>query len=179
MSDVTVTLAGFVGTTPRLFTSQNGTAFTSFRIAATRRYLDRARGEWTDGRTLWFTVKAWRQTAENVASSLRKGDAVVVTGRLSVDEWAGAEGPRTDLVVEASALGPDLSRGTAHFAHRATRKADDDGGDAGEAGHGTAEAGTPEPGAGPEDDPFAVEPESPPADPEAQEEVAALAGATA
>ncbi|BDZ40756.1 hypothetical protein GCM10025865_00550 [Paraoerskovia sediminicola] len=126
MSDVTVTLAGFVGTTPRLFTSQNGTRFASFRIAATKRYLDRSRNEWVDGRTIWFTVKTWRQTAENVAASLRKGDAVTVTGRLAVDEWTAEDGPRTDLVVEATALGPDLVRGTAHFAHVSARRVADD-----------------------------------------------------
>jgi single-strand DNA-binding protein len=114
-SDVTVTLAGFVGTSPRLFTSESGTDYTSFRVAHTQRYHDRARGEWVDGRTTWFTVKAWRGVARNVASSLRKGDPVVVTGRLSLDEWTGPEGPRTTLVVEASALGPDLSRGEASF----------------------------------------------------------------
>ncbi|MDF2849035.1 MAG: ssb [Oerskovia sp.] len=80
-NDVTVTLAGFMGTTPKLFTSPTGNDFTSFRIASTTRYLDRSRGEWVDGRTIWFTVKAWRAMAQNVAASLRKGDAVVVTGR--------------------------------------------------------------------------------------------------
>ncbi|SDS69538.1 single-strand DNA-binding protein [Paraoerskovia marina] len=120
--DVNVTLAGFVGTTPRLFTSQNGTPFTSFRVASTKRYLDRSSNAWVDGKTIWFTVKAWRQPATNVAESVRKGDAVVVTGRLAVDEWTADDGPRTDLVVEATALGPDLTRGTARFAHTVARR---------------------------------------------------------
>ncbi|MHA7132618.1 single-stranded DNA-binding protein [Oerskovia turbata] len=122
-NDVTVTLAGFMGTTPKLFTSPTGNDFTSFRIASTTRYLDRARGEWVDGRTIWFTVKAWRAMAQNVAASLRKGDAVVVTGRLAVDEWTSPEGPRTNLVIEASALGPDLTRGRAQFSHTVHRPA--------------------------------------------------------
>lgn len=120
--DVNVTLAGFVGTTPKLFTSQTGTPFTSFRVASTKRYLDRTSNAWVDGRTIWFTVKAWRQPAKNIAESLRKGDAVVVSGRLAVDEWTAADGPRTDLVVEALSLGPDLTRGTARFAHTTTRR---------------------------------------------------------
>lgn len=122
-NDVTVTLAGFMGTSPRLFASPTGNDFTSFRIASTTRYLDRTRGEWVDGRTIWFTVKAWRSMAQNVVASLRKGDAVVVTGRLAVDEWTSPEGPRTNLVIEASALGPDLTRGQARFSptvHRST-----------------------------------------------------------
>ncbi|GIJ00331.1 single-strand DNA-binding protein [Sediminihabitans luteus] len=138
MSDVTVTLTGFVGTTPRLFTSQNGTSFTSFRIASTRRYLDRTRNEWVDGRTVWFTVKSWRSMARNVATSLRKGDAVVVTGRFAVDEWTGEDGARTDLVVEATAVGPDLARGTAQFAH--TMRRDDGDARAGRSTHGAPAA---------------------------------------
>lgn len=123
--DVTVTLSGFVATTPTLFRSQSGNDFTSFRIAQTRRYLDRERGEWVDGRTLWFTVKAWKNVARNVALSLHKGDPVVVTGRLSLDEWDGPEGPRTSLVVEATALGPDLTLGEARFARTVHRREDD------------------------------------------------------
>jgi single-strand DNA-binding protein len=127
-NDVTVTLAGFMGTNPKLFTSPTGNDFTSFRIASTTRYLDRTRGEWVDGRTIWFTVKAWRAMASNVAASLRKGDPVVVTGRLAVDEWTSPEGPRTNLVIEASALGPDLTRGRAQFQHTVHRPAQPDGG---------------------------------------------------
>ncbi|WP_431892012.1 single-stranded DNA-binding protein [Cellulosimicrobium funkei] len=123
--DVTVTLSGFVATTPTLFRSQSGNDFTSFRIAQTRRYLDRERGEWVDGRTLWFTVKAWKNTARNVALSLHKGDPVVVTGRLSLDEWDGPDGPRTSLVVEATALGPDLTLGEARFTRTVHRRDED------------------------------------------------------
>lgn len=135
--DVTVTLSGFVATTPTLFRSQSGNDFTSFRIAQTRRYLDRERGEWVDGRTLWFTVKAWKHVARNVALSLHKGDPVVVTGRLSLDEWDGPDGPRTSLVVEATALGPDLTLGEARFA-RTVHRREDDGARRGEAAGGAA-----------------------------------------
>ena len=120
--DVTVTLSGFVATTPTLFRSATGNDFTSFRIAQTRRYLDRERGEWVDGKTLWFTVKAWKNVARNVAVSLHKGDPVVVTGRLAVDEWDGPDGPRTSLVVEATALGPDLTLGEARFTRTVHRR---------------------------------------------------------
>ncbi len=131
--DVTVTFSGFVATTPTLFTSPSGTDYTSFRIAQTRRYLDRERGQWVDGRTLWFTVKAFKHVARNVATSLHKGDPVVVTGRLSVDEWTGPEGPRSSLVVEATSLGHDLTLGESRFArtvHRRDEAAPEDARDA-------------------------------------------------
>ena len=198
--DVTVTLSGFVATTPTLFRSQSGNDFTSFRIAQTRRYLDRERGEWVDGRTLWFTVKAWKNIARNVALSLHKGDPVVVTGRLSLDEWDGPDGPRTSLVVEATALGPDLTLGEARFTRTVHRRDDDaarrsEGGPADEVdGVPPAAAGTLDPtgesdaagggdaGTGPGDghgEPAPGEPvrEEPPADdPWATADVAAALG---
>nr|WP_241744549.1 single-stranded DNA-binding protein [Cellulosimicrobium arenosum] len=141
--DVTVTLSGFVATSPTLFRSESGNDFASFRIAQTRRYLDRERGEWVDGRTLWFTVKAWKSAARNVATSLHKGDPVVVTGRLALDEWTGQDGaPRTSLVVEAGALGHDLSLGESRFARTVHRR--------GPAGAESTDAGVTDDAAGTE-----------------------------
>ena len=37
-------------------------------------------------------------------------------GRFATDEWTGPDGPRTTLVMEADALGPDLTFGSSHFA---------------------------------------------------------------
>lgn len=115
-SDLTVTLVGWVGTEPKHYTGSGTTPFTSFRMANTRRYFDRGQNTWTDGRTEWFTVKVWRQAAMNAASSLRKGDPVLVHGRLSTEQWESPEGPRTSLVLEALAIGPDLTYGRASFA---------------------------------------------------------------
>jgi single-strand DNA-binding protein len=115
-SDLTVTLVGWVGTEPKHYTGPGVTPFTSFRMANTRRYFDRVQNAWTDGRTEWFTVKVWRQSAHNVASSLRKGDPVLVHGRLATEQWDGPEGQRTTLVLEALAIGPDLTYGRASFA---------------------------------------------------------------
>ncbi|GIG22831.1 hypothetical protein Cch01nite_35550 [Cellulomonas chitinilytica] len=111
-----LTLVGWIGSEVRNYPSTDGsTEFTSFRMASTRRWFDRRENVWKDGRTEWFTVKLWRQAAQNAGHSLRKGDPVVVHGRLSTEEWAAPEGPRTTLVIEASAVGHDLTFGTTHF----------------------------------------------------------------
>lgn len=114
-NELTLTLVGWVATEPKHYTGAGTTPFTSFRMASTRRYFDRAQNAWVDGRTEWFTIKAWRQQAFNVAASLRKSDPVIVHGRLATEEWTGPEGPRTSLVVEALAIGPDLTFGEAKF----------------------------------------------------------------
>lgn len=114
MKDVMVTVSGNVGNTPALHISK-GTEWTTFRVASTRRRRNE-NGDWTDGPTLWFTVKAWRAAALNVVDSVHKGDPVVVSGRLEVDEWTGPEGEsRMGLVVNASAIGVDATRGRVAF----------------------------------------------------------------
>lgn len=113
----TLTITGWLGSDVKFSPGGDGTVpFAWFRLGATRRFYDRAAGEWRDGATQWFTVKVWRHVAANVAQSLRKGDPVLVHGRFATDEWTGPDGPRTTLVIEADALGPDLTFGSSHFA---------------------------------------------------------------
>ena len=112
-----LTVVGWIGTEVRTFHEDDGgTPFTTFRLGSTRRWFDKQTGAWKDGQTEWFNVKVWRTTALNVARSLRKGDPVIVQGRLSTEEWVSEQGPRTSLVLEASALGHDLAFGSSHFA---------------------------------------------------------------
>jgi len=75
-----------------------------------------AAGEWVDGNRSFANVICWRQLAENGSICLRRGDSVVVTGRLDVRTFKGRDGQsRTVVDIEASALGPDLTRGVAQF----------------------------------------------------------------
>ena len=112
-----LTVVGWIGTDVRIHhESDGGVPFTTFRLGSTRRWFDRQAGVWRDAQTEWFNVKVWRTTALNAARSLRKGDPVIVQGVLSTEEWVGADGPRTSLVLDASALGPNLAFGSSHFA---------------------------------------------------------------
>ena len=112
-----LTVVGWIGTEVRNFhETDGGTPFTTFRLGSNRRWFDKQTGAWKDGQTEWFNVKVWRTTALNVARSLRKGDPVIVQGRLSTEEWISEQGPRTSLVLEATALGHDLAFGSSHFA---------------------------------------------------------------
>ena len=86
-----------------------------FRIAHNHRYRDQQSGEWTDGGTTYIDVSCWRSLAENVGFSLGKGSAVIVTGRLRSKERtlevAGSSEKRTFYEIEATTVGPVLSRG--------------------------------------------------------------------
>ena len=115
MNDLLITVTGWVATDPRLYVGPQGVRLTSFRLATTSRYFDRTAGAWTDGQTEWFTVRLFRAAAVLVLESIKKGQPVVVHGRLRTNEWTADSGPRTDLVIDAQALGHDLTRGIAKF----------------------------------------------------------------
>jgi single-strand DNA-binding protein len=136
MNDLIMTVNGWVATDPSQHVGPTGARLTSFRLASTSRFFDRDKGEWTDGRTEWFTVKVFRGAAITVANSIKKGQPVTVHGRFRTNEWEGEGGTRTDLVIDATSVGHDLTRGTAEF----TRAF----GDASLAGDGAAEDGAAE-----------------------------------
>jgi len=145
----TLTVTGWLGSEVRYSRGTDGaTPYASFRLRCTQRRFDRAEQVWKDGPTTWFTVKAWRHVAGNVAASLRKGDPVVVHGRLSVDEWTGPDGPRTTLVLEAQALGHDLTFGDTTFRRTASQAPAGAAGEGQPVGDGeapaTAEDGLPD-----------------------------------
>lgn len=111
MHEPHITIVGNVAQAPILRTTASGVPVAGFRVAATPRIKSRDTDEWCDGETLWFGVSAWRQLGEHCASSIGKGDRVVVTGRLLLKTWVDNEGkPRTSLQVEASTVGLELSR---------------------------------------------------------------------
>lgn len=123
MNDLLITVSGWVATEPRFLAGPSGARMTSFRLASTSRYFDRDKGEWVDGRTEWFTVRVFRAAAATVADSIAKGQPVVVHGRLKTNTWESEQGPRVDLVVDATSVGHDLTRGVAKF-QRATGSAE-------------------------------------------------------
>ncbi|MDR1266013.1 MAG: single-stranded DNA-binding protein [Propionibacteriaceae bacterium] len=112
--DITVTLTGNLGADPETRLSAAGLPVTSFRVATTPR-LNR-HGVWIDGATTWTQVTCFRDLATHVGRSLRKGQPVIVHGRLRTSEWIGSDGAKHDrAVVEAIAVGHDLNRGASQF----------------------------------------------------------------
>ena len=113
MNETYVTLNGRVGSEVQL-QDAGGQALATFRVASTPRR--RKDGEWGDGDTTWFKVKAWRRLAGHVKESLRVGDPVLITGRLEADVWVREDGTSgTQLVVTATSVGHDLARGTSLY----------------------------------------------------------------
>ncbi|MGI5287926.1 single-stranded DNA-binding protein [Nonomuraea polychroma] len=115
MNDIYVTLTGNVAAEPRQYTFDDGLRVTSLKVLTSHRYFDKKTGQWTDGDRVCFTVRCWRALGENVATSVRAGQPVVVSGRLRIREF-GPEGDRRFMPeIEASAVGHDLRWGTGVF----------------------------------------------------------------
>ena len=114
----TITLTGIIATDPRALVTQTGLSITSFRLASTQRRYDRVKGEWVDGETNWYTVTAFRHLADNVLASLRKGQRVVVTGRVRIRSWESGERSGMTVEVDADAIGHDLVWGRSTFERR-------------------------------------------------------------
>jgi single-strand DNA-binding protein len=116
INEAHVSFAGYVAAEPSYKAFDNGSTRAKLRVAYTARRLNRETGEWMDGPTSFLNVYCWRQLANNVALCVRKGEPVVVQGRLQVRQFQHRDGtPGTAVEVEASALGHDLNRGVAQF----------------------------------------------------------------
>jgi single-strand DNA-binding protein len=118
VSDI-ITITGIVGTEPRAVTTAEGLAITSFRLASTQRRFDKSQEKWVDGETNWYSITTFRQLATNAAVSVKKGERILVTGRLRLRDWEHAGKSGTNIEIEADSLGHDLSWGTAAFSRGA------------------------------------------------------------
>ena len=115
MNETLVTLQGWLGTDVTL-RQAGDSPVASFRVACTPRRYQKKTDAWVDGATQWFSVNAWRALAEHCERSLRRGDPVVVHGRLNAQVWSNSAGLEvTSYDVEAVVVGHDLNRGTSTF----------------------------------------------------------------
>ncbi|GAA4286612.1 single-stranded DNA-binding protein [Georgenia daeguensis] len=114
-NEIQITVRGWMGSDPVRHVGPTGVTLAMFRVGSTPRLRDRATGEFRDGDTQWFTVKAWRDLAENVIASLGKGMPVILRGTLRTETWQGENGERSANVISVDAIGADLATGTVHF----------------------------------------------------------------
>ncbi|MGH3509646.1 MAG: single-stranded DNA-binding protein [Nocardioidaceae bacterium] len=113
MHDAMVTFSGWAGNDP-VFRETSGGNVANLRVGCTPR-LRRKSGDWVDGPTSWFSVSCWRSLADNVRDSVKKGDPVIVHGRLQVDVWDRDGVQSISPVVQALYVGHDLNRGRSLF----------------------------------------------------------------
>ena len=120
MSD-TITIRGFVATEVKTSTTPGGVATASFRIGSTTRRYDKGAGAWVDGHTNWFTVQGYRQLAGSMGCSIRKGQPVIVVGKLKIRSWEKEGRTYDSTVIDADSVGHDLMWGSANFIRTAAK----------------------------------------------------------
>lgn len=126
MSD-TILIRGFTASDPALSTLPNGVPVVNFRLASTPRWQD-ATGTWKEGTTNWYTVKAYRRLAQNIATSIEKGQPLVVSGRQRISRWNREDGTQgTTVEVDALGIGHDLNYGTSIFARTVEKRTVNEG----------------------------------------------------
>jgi single-strand DNA-binding protein len=113
-----LTIQGNLVADPAQRVVASGARVTKFRIVASGRRFDRATGDWVSTDPVFLNVSCWRQLGDNVYASLRKGDTVIVHGRLTFREWDDPDRGRRSLYeIEAMSVGPDLGRYVVHVSH--------------------------------------------------------------
>jgi single-strand DNA-binding protein len=85
-----VILVGNLGKDPEIRTLENGAKVAKFSLATNENYKDKT-GEWQT-QTEWHEIVAWRSLAERAESSLEKGAAIYLEGKLSTRTWQDQNG---------------------------------------------------------------------------------------
>lgn len=91
--DANVSFTGNLGTDVEMKIGE-GWRGARFRVAHTPRVM--RQGEWVDGTTTWMSVHVYGRLADNCHVSLRKGDPVMVTGRLRTRSWIDVRAPTSN-----------------------------------------------------------------------------------
>src|SRR5215217_2287974 len=112
LGETTMTVVGTVVSKLTCRTVGNDVDVVSFWVRSNERRKDRDSGEWVDGRHFSVKVSCWRKLAVSTRLSLKKGDPVIVMGRLHSSDYESEGKFRSIPELEAAAIGPNLTRCT-------------------------------------------------------------------
>jgi len=117
MQDTTVTVHGRLVADPEMCVGRSGQPYAKFRIASTpRRPVPGQPGAYEDGDTAFYNVYAFRHLGANLLKSFRRGEPVIVHGRLRVREYQRDDKSYgTSVNIDANGAGHDLGWGQAAY----------------------------------------------------------------
>lgn len=100
MANPTITIIGRLGQEPESV-GQNGLRL---RVVTNDRVRSDA-GQWEDKDTSWWTVKAWRKLADQCKDTLKKGQEVIIVGKIYEENWTDSQGnKRSSYEVRADSI---------------------------------------------------------------------------
>src|SRR3954447_8285256 len=115
-----ITVVGNITRDPEMRFTPSGVSKVTFGVAVNRSWRNQQSNEWEE-QTSFFNVVCWRELADNVGASLKKGTRVVVTGRLEQRSWETDQGEKRSVTeIVADEVGPSLRFATAEV-HRVER----------------------------------------------------------
>ena len=85
-----VTVIGNLTRDPELRFTAKGDAVATLSVAVNERVKER--DGWVDGEPSFYDVTAWKQLGENAAERLRKGDRIVIIGKMKIEKYETKEG---------------------------------------------------------------------------------------
>lgn len=88
-----VILVGNLTEEPQLKATPSGVAVVSFRIAVGRRFKSEGQPE-----ADFFTIVAWRNTAEFIGRNFTKGDSILICGQLQQRMYTDKDGAKRSVV---------------------------------------------------------------------------------
>jgi len=117
MNETSITVIGRLVADPVLRATSSGAAMATFRIATNaRRPKSGGSGEYEDGPTSFYNVRAFRALGSNLVVALKKGDPVLVSGTLEITEYDRQDGSKgTAGEIVARSVGHDLGWGVTFF----------------------------------------------------------------
>jgi single-strand DNA-binding protein len=113
-----VTLVGRAGTNPQLSFGPTGDRV-NFRVVATERRFDKATDEWVDGDEFGVSVVCWKTLATAVLNTVRRGDPIIVGGRIATRRFEKDGATQYFTEVKADFVGLDVAKSGGRFTRSA------------------------------------------------------------
>ena len=102
------TVIGTLTSDPQIRVLPSGSSVANFTIACNDRKYNKETQQYEDGDTTFLRGSIWKQYAENVTESLRKGDKVIAVGRLRQRDYEKDGQKRTSFELDVEEIGPTL-----------------------------------------------------------------------
>lgn len=117
--ETTLTIVGNLTADPEIRTIGSGATVANFTVASTPRAWNRQTNQYEDGQALFMRCGAWRDMADHIAQSLKKGTRVIVMGRLQQRSYQAQDGSnRTIVELQVDEIGPSLRYAVAAVARQ-------------------------------------------------------------
>lgn len=118
LNSTQITIAGNATADPELRFTPSGVAVASLNVAVNARKFNNVSKAWEDGDATFWRVNVWRDMAENLVESVRRGDRVIVVGRIETRTWENAEGEARSAI---EIVADDVAASCAFATMRVTR----------------------------------------------------------